>query len=130
MNANRQSFSRRSEIDTPSGCFLCQVQAGEANEAFRILSLPCWGVGDNRQIACEFPIELHFARCIPGCRMKEKKRAASDGQSVPYGIPTANVVQLVTQNIFEFGAILFQTECRQKDRWPNPAERCRRSCPR
>jgi hypothetical protein len=35
--------------------------------------------------------------------MKEQKRTTDDGQPIPNKIPAADVVKLVTQNVFQLG---------------------------
>jgi hypothetical protein len=70
------------------------------NQALRISGSSRWRVTDNCEIASELTVELYFFDGIPGCRMKEEKRPAYNGKSVPDKIPAANVVEFMTQNVF------------------------------
>src|ERR1700761_1601555 len=100
------------------------------NQTFRILGSPAWRIRDNREIACELAVKLHLSDGIPDPRMKEEERTGYDSKPVPDKIQTANVVEFMTQNVFELGAILLKANVRQKDRCPNPPERRRRRDPR
>jgi hypothetical protein len=62
--------------------------------------------------------------------MEEQKRTTYDGQPVPDKIPAADVVKLVTQNVFQLRAVLLETDIWQQNGWPNPAECCRGRDPR
>src|ERR1035438_5652104 len=103
-------FGGSREVDPPGCRVLSHVQPGEANETLRISFFSCRGVGDNGEIACQFPVELHFPDRVPSRGMKEDKRTACARQSIPDGIPAANVMQFVTEDIVQFGAILLETE--------------------
>jgi hypothetical protein len=57
--------------------------------------------------------------------MKEKERFAGNGDPVPDKVQTTNVVQLVSQNIFEAETVLLEASIGEQDGWPNPSECCR-----
>jgi len=63
---------------------------------------------------------------IPSGWMKEKERPAGNGQPVPDKVQTANVMQLVAQNIFEAGRVLLKAIIGEENGWTNPSECCRR----
>jgi hypothetical protein len=100
------------------------------NQALRIPGSSSRRIGDDGKVASKLTVELHFSDGIPGCGMKEKKRSAYDSKAVPDKIPAANVVKFMAQNVFEFGAVLLETDIWQQNDWAHPAECCRGRDPR
>ncbi len=129
MNAGLQMFRRCREIYAPVSRILGGIQSGKVNQALRILGSPFGRISDNCEIARQLTIELHSSNRIPRRRMKENKGTACDSKPVPDKIPATNVMQFMTQNVFKFGAILFQANIGQHNGRPDPAKRCRRSGP-
>src|SRR3984957_7672954 len=114
------------EVYSPIPGVLRGIQPRKVDQAFSVLRSPFWRIGDGGKIACEFAVELHAFDCIPRLRMEEKNCPGGNGQAVPEEIPSTNVVQLMAQNNFEIGAVLFQANIGEEDGRPNKAECCRR----
>lgn len=109
MDANGQMMSGRGKIDSPAAGFGNDVSPGEPNKALCILCSSRGAPSYNRKIARQFPLELHLSDGIPYCGMKEEQPSGRERKFIPDSIPTANVVQFMTQNVFQFRAIFFNT---------------------
>src|SRR5271154_6625956 len=95
---------RCGKVHSP-GIRTLQIQAREANQGLRIGCSSLRRVGDDRKIAGELTVEVQFSDGVPGRRMEEDKRSPEHGEGVPQEITATDVVQFVTQNIFELGAV-------------------------